>query len=246
MDTLLLRISGNWGHFKKPETNNNPLTHDFITKTALIGMIGAVLGKDRENMRPLFPQLSEDLKYGVVLEKPVKKQAWAFTLRRFAAGRANLEVTGLSPRPFEFLKDPCFRVAVALVNERSQEMFDMFAHLVMNSETHFDPILGLHNCPAEISLLGRHEVEEAEGRFRTEGFVPCALKPRPEDTASFRVGFERLPSYQNADMWNPPDRYVEVVYMDVSRGGERPHLAGDGEHYRIHTNDGKEEQWCLI
>jgi CRISPR-associated protein Cas5h len=43
MKGFQLEISGNWGHFKKPETNNNPLSHDFITKTALIGMIGAVL-----------------------------------------------------------------------------------------------------------------------------------------------------------------------------------------------------------
>jgi CRISPR-associated protein Cas5 subtype I-B len=174
MDTLLLRISGNWGHFKKPETNNNPLTHDFLTKTALIGMVGAVLGKDREAMRPLFTQLSEDLKYGVVLEKPVKKQSWAFSLRRFAAGRSNLEVVGLSPRPFEFLKDPCFRVAIALTNERSRELYDTFAQLVCNSETHFDPILGLHNCPAEITFLERCEVEEAEGKFQTAGYVESA------------------------------------------------------------------------
>lgn len=246
MDTLLLRISGNWAHFKKPETNNNPLTHDFLTKTALIGMIGAVLGKDREAMRPLFPQLSDDLKYGVMLENPVKKQTWAFTLRRFAAGRSNLEVTGLSPRPFELLKDPCFRVAIALAEERSRAEFEAFARLVANSETYFDPVLGLHNCPAEISLLGRGAVEASEGDFRTAGFVPRTLKPHPDMSAAFRVGFERLPAYQNADMWNPPERYIEVVYMDASPGVERPYLQGRGEHYRMPLNDGSEEAWCLI
>ena len=247
MDTLLLRISGNWGHFKKPETNNNPLTHDFLTKTALIGMVGAVLGKDRESMRPLFPQLSDDLKYGLVLEKPVKKQAWAFTLRRFEAGRAKLEVSGLSPRPFEFLKDPCFRVAIALADARSRDLFETFAYLAANSETHFDPVLGLHNCPAELSLVGRGQVEEAEGPFRTAGFVPRSFKPRPETLAGpFRAGFEWLPSYQNAEMWNPRDRYVEVVYMDVPRSDERPYLTGEGTHYQMHMNGVKEEAWCLI
>ena len=246
MDTLLLRISGNWGHFKKPETNNNPLTHDFITKTALIGMIGAVLGKDRETMRPLFPQLSEDLQYGVALENPVKKQAWAFTLRRFEAGRAKLEVAGLSPRPFEFLKDPCFRVVIALTDERSRELFEAFAGLVANSETHFDPVLGLHNCPAELVLLRRCEAERADGKFRTVGFVPRLLKPNPPRDVPYRVGVERIPSFQNADMWNPPERYQEVVYIDVSRSGEQPHLTGEGEYFRLQGSAGKEEDWCLI
>lgn len=73
MKGLQFKIDGDWAHFKKPETNNNPLSHDLIPKTALIGMIGAVLGIEREKMKSLFPQLSEDLLYGVELLKPVKK-----------------------------------------------------------------------------------------------------------------------------------------------------------------------------
>src|SRR5437870_4797115 len=108
METAMLRIAGHWAHFKKPETNNNPLTHDFITKTALIGLIGAVLGIDREQMRPLFPVLSEDLRYGVALESPVWKQSWAFTLRRFDPDRTRLEPSQPAPRAFEFLREPRF------------------------------------------------------------------------------------------------------------------------------------------
>jgi CRISPR-associated protein Cas5 subtype I-B len=52
MKAALIDIKGNWAHFRKAETNNNPLTHDFITKTALVGLIGAVLGKEREDMSP--------------------------------------------------------------------------------------------------------------------------------------------------------------------------------------------------
>ena len=59
MKAIQIIVEGNWGHFKRPETNNNPLTHDFITKTALIGMIGAVLGYERAEMKDLFPQLSD-------------------------------------------------------------------------------------------------------------------------------------------------------------------------------------------
>lgn len=73
MKGFQFKIDGNWAHFKKPDTNNNPLSHDLIPKTALIGMIGAVLGIEREKMKSLFPQLSEDLLYGVELLKPVKK-----------------------------------------------------------------------------------------------------------------------------------------------------------------------------
>ena len=40
------------------------------------------------------------------------------------------------------------------------------------SEAHYDPILGLHNCPAEIELLGMGEAEAANGNFVTRGFIP--------------------------------------------------------------------------
>ena len=59
MNGFQLQLMGNWAHFKKPETNNNPLTHDIIPKTALLGLIGAVLGIERREMRAKFPQFSE-------------------------------------------------------------------------------------------------------------------------------------------------------------------------------------------
>lgn len=42
MKGFQLEIKGNWGHFKRPETNNNPLSFDIMPKTAFIGMVGAV------------------------------------------------------------------------------------------------------------------------------------------------------------------------------------------------------------
>jgi hypothetical protein len=47
-------------------------------------------------------------------------------------------------------------------------------------------------------------------------------------------------------MWNPPDKYVEVVYLDVSGSTGRAYLKGDGEHYRLLLDGGVEEAWCLI
>lgn len=47
MKGFQFKIDGDWAHFKKPETNNNPLSHDLIPKTALIGMIGTVLTRWR-------------------------------------------------------------------------------------------------------------------------------------------------------------------------------------------------------
>jgi len=201
-------------------------------------------------MRPLFPQLSEDLRYGIALRQRVWKQSWSFTLRRFDSGRAGLEVTDKGPRAFEFLREPCFLVVLALQAERSRSIFEEWLERLRAEESCFEPVLGLHNCPAELALIEEVEASPRQGDFRTPGFVPRDRRPRFDLGSPFRAGFERLPTFQNSEMWNPPDRYVEVIYSDVPSQAAReglsvPLLAGSGDHYRLKRAAG-EEDWCLI
>lgn len=229
-------VRGNWGHFKKPETNNNPLSHDLITKTALIGLIGAVLGIERKTMKQKFPELSEDLLYGVQLLNPVKKISWGFTSRTAVSPTA-----AGSPKYFEFLKDPRFKISIALANKRSNQIFLDFCTSIQNSETVYPPILGLHNCPADLEWVSNGEFElRSSAIFETLGFVESGKHIPKEIDANFRIGFERLPTYQDDDMWNLPDKYTKVIYTDVQRS-----VKFEGEYYEYESN-GLKESWWLI
>ncbi len=232
MKGLQLIIDGNWAHFKKPETNNNPLTHDFITKTALIGLIGAVLGKERDEMRPLFPQLSDDLLYGVQIIKPVKKESWGFTMRKA------VNLMEKAPKHMEFLKTPEFHVTIALYNIRSERLFNEFAEALKNSEARYTPVLGLHNCPANIRFQSEGEFSgKQNGLFKAKCVVSNKHTLNVQETRQFRIGFERIPTFQNDDFWNLPDRYVEVIYPSENR-----EIAVTGEYYKY--SDGV--CWWLI
>lgn len=236
MKGALIRISGNWAHFKKPETNNNPLTHDFITKTALIGMIGAVLGIERPEMRKRFPELSEDLLYGVQLESAVKKESWAFTMREA------INLMNKAPKQMEFLKNPSFLVAMALKEKRSESIFAEFVAALKNSEAKFTPVLGLHNCPANLALIAEGEFVEEIGEFETKGFVAknYAIETGKllQAGKSMRLGFEKIPTYQNDDFWNLPEKYVEVIYPSENHSVP----VKEGLHYKF--TDGS--KWILI
>jgi CRISPR-associated protein Cas5h len=232
MKGLQLTIDGNWAHFKKPETNNNPLTHDFITKTAFIGLIGAVLGKERNEMRVLFPRLCDDLLYGVRIIRPVKKESWGFTMR-YA-----VDLLKKAPKQMELLKTPAFHVAVALYNSRSKELFDEFRAALMNTESKYTPVLGLHNCPANVRFEADGEFSEKQsGQFKARCMVSNKHILNVEETRLFRLGFERIPTFQNDNFWNLPDRYVEVVYPS-----ENNEIAVTGDYYQF--SDG--ECWWLI
>jgi CRISPR-associated protein Cas5 subtype I-B len=213
LPALMLRISGRWAHFKKPETNNNPLTHDFITKTALLGLIGAVLGVERQQMRALFPQWSEDLLYGVQVLGTVKKESWSFTMREVA------NQNNKAPRPMELLKSPDFLVALASRNGRSDEALQRFASFVEKSFACYTPVLGLHNCAAELEFRGTGEFIPQSGAYTTKGFAPRShnLDKERIDFNDFRLGLESIPTHQNNDFWNNPKNYVEVCYTDEDR-----------------------------
>lgn len=236
MKGFQLIIEGNWGHFKKPETNNNPLSHDLITKTALIGLIGAVLGIEREDMKSIFPQLSEDLLYGVQLLNPVKKISWGFTSRT----AINPTAKG-TPKYFEFLKNPKFLVSIALSNERSIQIFDDFKHSIKDEMAVYPPVLGWHNCLANLKWDSEGDFSELKnGIFETKGFV-LAGEHSPKDILSdFRVGFDRMPTFQTDDFWNLPEEYKNVIYPDC------PHsILVEGVFYEYHSSKGT-EKWCLI
>lgn len=232
MKGILFELKGNWAHFRKPETNNNPLTHDFITKTALIGLIGAVLGKERGEMRTLFPQLSEDLLYGVAVKKAVKKESWAFTLRKV------VDILDKAPKQMEFLKNPENKIALALKNENSATIFNDFISALERGEAQFTPVLGLHNCPAEIELSAIGEFQMKDGSFTTQGFIKeKSLDVERILESKFRLGIERVPTFQNNDFWNLPDKYEKVIYP--SEGND---VHGTGEFYEF--TDGS--RWTLI
>jgi CRISPR-associated Cas5-like protein len=235
MKGFQLKIEGNWGHFKKPETNNNPLSHDLITKTALIGMIGAVLGIERRKMKPLFPQLSEDLLYGVQLLSPVKKVSWGFTSKT-----AVNPVAPGSPKYFEFLQNPSFKVSLALNDNRSGKIYNKFLSSVENQESIYQPILGWHNCPADLSFISKGEFSEnSVSEFKTFGFIEPPPKHQPNiNGLKVRIGFEKLPTYQDDDFWNLPEKYRDVIYPDAPNA-----LVAEGEHFTYSVDNGK---WWLV
>lgn len=238
MKGFQIEIRGNWGHFKKPETNNNPLSHDLITKTALIGIIGAVLGIERQEMKNLFPILSEDLLYGVRLLNPVRKISWGFTSKKAINPTGNG-----SPKYFEFLKNPAFLVIIGLGRERSKDIFDSFQLAIEKEMAVYTPVLGLHNCPANLRFMSFGELsDKKEGLFETKGFV-IAGECMPQDiSGEYRIGFDKLPTYQNDDFWNLPDKYVNVIYPDYAHS-----MKVKGEYYEYYLNENEPvEKWCMI
>ncbi|MFW6311891.1 MAG: CRISPR-associated protein Cas5, partial [Nanoarchaeota archaeon] len=77
------------------------------------------------------------------------------------------------------------------------------------------------------------------GEFKTFGFIEPPPKHNPKvKNLKFRVGFEKMPTYQDNDFWNLPERYKQVIYPDASN-----YITAEGEHFKYSKNN---ENWWLI
>lgn len=239
MKAIRLNIEGRWGHFRKAETNNNPLSHDFITKTALMGLVGAVTGVEREPMRAFFPKLCNGLLYGVQLRHEVKKQSWGFTFRQAS------DVFQQSPRYMEILSQPAYSVLLACRDDADADtgnLFERFCHSIRHDCSQFTPVLGIHNCPADLLFDSEGKLtDEGNGSFETAGFISKAHKLDLKNSNSPRFGFEKIPTYQNDDFWNLPEHYETVVYPNAGST-----LRVKEGHFFTFQTASQSSQWFLL
>jgi len=230
MKAIQLKISGNWAQFRRAETSNNPLSHDLITKTAFIGLIGAVLGIDRSEMKNLFPVWSKHFIYGVQIINDVNKQSWGFTLRK--AGDA----WSKSPGQMEFIRNPEYVVTLALSNTDSKSHFEQFKENCKNGLAHYEPVLGLHNCPAEIHFLEEGEVTMIDDdSFETKGFVTNQHSMEDFSSLPSRLGFDNIPIFQNNDFWS--NEFQAIIYPSAGNT-----IKVKGKHFYFNNKT----KWCLI
>ncbi|WP_291862324.1 CRISPR-associated protein Cas5 [Marinilabilia sp.] len=231
MEAILLEIKGKWAQFRKAETNNNPLSHDFMTKTAFIGLLGAVIGVERNQMRQHFPLLCDGLVFGLQINNEVQKQSWGFTFRSVTHAWEK------APKQMEFIKDPNYTILLGLKDEGCREQFEYFRAHIKEGKACYPPVLGLHNCPADIKFLESGIIESKQGNFETYGFVTTDYQPIIDNMSEFRIGFDKIPTFQDDNFWNVPERFVSVTYPSNQRK-----LLVSGEFHEFN----KQTQWCLI
>jgi len=168
MKGITFKVSGHYGHFKQPQTNNNPCTFAYMHKVAIIGFLGAVTGIERSLMVALYPQLCEDLICSIKLLTPIIKEPHAFTKRKAIEGH----FFEPGQRFCEYLREPSYEITLGLKNDRSKGYFDDFCDKVKNELSVYPTYLGSVNCPAYFEFVKDVEIsEEKTGEFQTDSIL---------------------------------------------------------------------------
>lgn len=164
-NVLIFEIESEYGHFRKFNTTSSPLTYSIPPRPAIIGIIGAILGIERETAPgrydPSAPVLSEmfstdHVDIAVQILHPVKKVNIAFNLldtEKTASSFFNIKQR--TQVEFELLKNPKYRIYLAFHDTELQEKL---WERLKNNSTHFTPYLGLSQFTATISGVDRKDI----------------------------------------------------------------------------------------
>lgn len=170
-EILIFDISSEYGHFRKFNTTTSPLTYSVPTRSAIAGLIGSIIGiereigpnKFREGVTPVSELLSQkNASIAVQLLKPVKKTNVGFNLVSTKNFRDYFNINDKDNKgsikdayrrtqiEFELLKNPSFRIFIAWEN---QGLFQKLIESVKHNITHFTPYLGLSQFTAQLEFV---------------------------------------------------------------------------------------------
>jgi len=155
MKVVRFKLSGEYALFKKPYANNQPQSFVIPPKTAILGMVGAIMGWSKDKYIDNLP--FENFKYGVKLLTPkIKKDLIGINLMQGKSAKFTFNENPLrnppnrgqrSPTRFEFLKDMEWEIFLHIENTDIQDK--LFNRLV-DKRFVYNPYLGLQSLFAKI------------------------------------------------------------------------------------------------
>lgn len=170
-EILIFDISSEYGHFRKYNTTTSPLTYSIPTRTAIAGVLGAILGMEREIADGVYPEGAIPVQeffgkancdIAIQILNPVKKENVAMNLINTAGAREhfyNLTKAGRTQIEFELLKEPMFRVFLSM---NDQDTLNILAERIRLKKHHFSPYLGLAQFTASIDFVEMTNAEPVQ------------------------------------------------------------------------------------
>ncbi|BAP61178.1 CRISPR-associated protein Cas5 [Methanococcus maripaludis KA1] len=151
---LVFDIWSEYAHFKKYYTTTSPLTYAIPSKTSIYGIIGSIIGLDKNSYLNYFQEGA--CKIGLQILNPVKKTRISINL--IDTKKANLmsKIRSRTQIRTEFLKDAKYRV---YIRHTDNNVYDELKKNLENHTSTYTVSLGLSECLANFNYLGEFPLE---------------------------------------------------------------------------------------
>lgn len=213
MRTIVFEIRAQYGHFRKPYAPVSPVTYSFPPPPTVTGLIGAICGYAKDEYSEKIGW--DKIRIAVRLLSPVNKFRSGLNLINTKSNKY-FRLSGETPRiqiPYEFLKDPAYRIYVANAND---EAMDRLADLLKANETVYTPSLGLAQCLASVSFCGEWTAESAKSELlEVNSVIPMDQVQAIHYEEGERYTRFRIPERMRPD--RTVEKYGEVTVDEGAR-----------------------------
>lgn len=149
---LIFDLFADFGQVKKVFTTMSPLSFPFLSRTALQGVIGAIIGIDKTINPEYF--IDDNTNIGLTLLNPVKKLVIPHNNIKVTSKTHFSRFEDHKPTNIEFLKDIKYRIYFTTNNN------DIYQKLKNNLEHHLSAYtitIGLSQCLANYEFIGEYD-----------------------------------------------------------------------------------------
>jgi CRISPR-associated protein Cas5h len=171
---IIFDICGDYGHFKKYYTTSSPLTFSIPPRTAIIGLISAVIGLGKTQYLSLMTKDKADIAIRII--NPIKKvrisqnlintKDWFWTPIKKGTHEPRTQIR------FEYLKEPKFRIYFSYSEEK---IYNSLKENLKNHKSVYTPYLGLSELIADFEFID--EVSVVRNFIREDFIDICSIIP---------------------------------------------------------------------
>lgn len=214
MKILCFDVWGSYAHFRKFYTTSSPLSFSIPPRTAISGLLGAMLGFAEEYIEIFSPDKSM---IGVEVVNPIKKVRMGKNIIN-TKGNYWIPVRKGRHEPRtqvrrEFIKDPKYRI---YVHHEDSELMNRLQKMLSEHKSVFTPYLGISECIASFEYGGIVEANlEKVERLPIRTIIPSEFLVSDEPI-EFEAGKqyrkERMPIYMNRE--RVVQKYDDVLFED--------------------------------
>lgn len=156
MEVVTFIWEAKFGHFLKAGANRNALTYPIPPKTAVIGLLGAILGIEKAQSQEVLTSLVSININGSPAQRFWHKGTWRkdpplalpYTVTALMEGPKNPRPEKTTLINQEYLWKPSFIVSVALPDQ--DKVFNELVERLKNQRWHFSPVMGLSEMLAHL------------------------------------------------------------------------------------------------
>lgn len=218
MKILIFDIFGDLAHFRRFYTTSSPLSFAFPPIPTVAGMLGAILGIDKNEYLEVFSL--EKIKIGIQIINPIKKLSIGLNLINTKGNYwIPVKIKNHDARTqvkTEFIKEARYRI---YFYHKEQEIFNVLTDYIKNHRSFYTFSLGLSE------LLGNFEFIKLEGfQEKEENEVYISTIVPLSQVINNKIIFEEGKSYfrERIPLKMNKDRFVEKYEDVVFEGNGKP------------------------